>query len=251
MHDTARTLGRRFFETYCGAGGTVVDLGALDVNGSLRDVAPPGLRYIGVDMAAGPGVDVVVENPDILPFETGSVDYVVSSSCFEHAEHFWLLFGEVQRVLKPAGLFYVNAPSNGLYHRYPVDCWRFYPDAGLALERWGRKLGRNTLLLESFIAPGDGGAWNDFVAVFVQDAAEQGHHPQRIAATARGLTNVWQRTAGGELVLRREISLPEDQRLLRRSRLDVERLSAELDAARALIARLEAGIAPGSGTSSE
>ena len=251
MHETARALGQRFFEAYCSAGGTAVDLGSLDVNGSLRDVAPPGLRYIGVDMAEGPGVDVVAESADLLPFESSSVDYVVSSSCFEHAEHFWLLFADVQRVLKPAGLFYVNAPSNGPYHRYPVDCWRFYPDAGLALERWGQKLGWNTLLLESFIAPSEGGTWNDFVAVFVKDGAEQERHPARIAATARGLTNVWQRAAGGELVLRRELPLPEDQRLLRRSRADVARLSAELEAARALIARLEAGIAPGSGTTGE
>jgi SAM-dependent methyltransferase len=68
-----------------------------------------------------------------LPFADGSVDVVLSSSCFEHSEFFWLLFLEILRVLRPEGLFYLNAPSNGPFHRYPVDCWRFYPDSGNAL----------------------------------------------------------------------------------------------------------------------
>ena len=245
MHDTARALGRLFFDTYCGpaASGVVVDLGALDVNGSLREEAPPGLRYIGLDVAPGPGVDVVAEDPDVLPFETGSVDCVVSSSCFEHAECFWQLFGEVQRILKPQGLFYVNAPSNGPYHRYPVDCWRFYPDAGLALERWGRKLGHRTLLLESFIASSDGGTWNDFVAVILQDERHPPQHQARLADTARGVTNLWRRNSEGELSLRREVALPEDMRQLKRCRAEVERLSAELAEARAEVRRLEERLA--------
>lgn len=245
MHDTARTLGRLFFDTYCGpaATGVVVDLGALDVNGSLRGEAPPGLSYIGFDVAPGPGVDIVADDPDVLPFETASVDCVVSSSCFEHAERFWQLFGEVQRILKPQGLFYVNAPSNGPYHRYPVDCWRFYPDAGLALERWGRKLGHRTLLLESFIASSAGGMWNDFVAVILQDERHHPHHQARLADTARGLTNVWRRDGSGELSLRREVALPEDMRQLKRCRAEVERLSAELVQAKAKVQHLEERLA--------
>ncbi len=246
MHDTARALGRLFFNTYCSAEGqaTILDIGAMNVNGSLRAEAPPGLRYIGIDMEPGPGVDIVVDDPGMLPFETASADVVVSSSCFEHAEHFWLLFGEVQRVLKPGGLFYVNTPSNGPYHRYPTDCWRFYPDAGLALERWGRKLGHATLLLESFIASNDGGVWNDFVAVFLRDQAHEQQHPRRIADSARGLSNVWRRD-GGELALRREVALPEDLRRLKRCQSEVERLSSELAMARTRLRQLE-GNAEGS-----
>ena len=43
-------------------------------------------------------------------------------------------FDAVQKAEKVTDwLFYLNAPSNGEFHRYPVDCWRFYPDAGGAL----------------------------------------------------------------------------------------------------------------------
>ena len=54
------------------------------------------------------------------------------------------------RVLKPAGLLYINAPSNGDYHRYPVDCWRFFPDSGVALQNWANRNGYECAMLESF-----------------------------------------------------------------------------------------------------
>ena len=43
MHISALNFGKLFFETYCGAmeGAVVHDIGAQDVNGSLRDVCPP------------------------------------------------------------------------------------------------------------------------------------------------------------------------------------------------------------------
>ena len=80
---------------------------------------------------------MVLDDPYHLPLASESVDVVVSSSRFEHVEFFWLMFNEVLRVFKPDGLFYLNAPSNGEFHRYPVDCWRFYPDAAQALVNWG------------------------------------------------------------------------------------------------------------------
>ena len=63
---------------------------------------------------------IVLEDPYKLPFDSDSVDIVICSSCFEHSEMFWLLFLEVMRILKPTGLFYMNAPSNGAFHK--ISC---------------------------------------------------------------------------------------------------------------------------------
>ena len=182
MHPSAMNHGTLFFSTYLAAHAKplVLDIGAQDVNGSLRQAAPPGTRYVGVDFVAGTGVDVVLDDPYQPPFADGSIDAVVSSSCFEHIEMFWLVFNEVLRVLKPDGLFYLNAPSNGHFHRYPVDCWRFYPDSGLALVRWAVRSGYQPALLESFIGYQHLDVWNDFVAVFVKDAAQVPRHPARM-----------------------------------------------------------------------
>src|SRR6266481_4259011 len=153
MHDTAYQIGRLFFESYFdGQAPSVLDVGSRDINGTLRACAPPGTKYVGVDLESGAGVDVVLKDPNKLPFEPNSFDATVSSSCFEHDQMFWLTFLEMARVTKHGGFIYINAPSNGFYHSYPYDNWRFYPDSGLALTEWAKTDGLRLQLIESFVA---------------------------------------------------------------------------------------------------
>jgi SAM-dependent methyltransferase len=191
MHTTAISNAELFFSTYLKRDwqGTIVEIGAQDVNGSLRSLCPSGARYIGVDFVAGKGVDIVLEDPYKLPLDDATVDVVVSSSVFEHSEMFWLLFVEVLRTLKPAGLFYLNTPSNGDYHQYPVDCWRFYPDSGQALANWAKRCGYNAELLESFISAQSVDVWSDCVAVFIKDAAHAERYPHRMLDVKKDFYN--------------------------------------------------------------
>jgi SAM-dependent methyltransferase len=171
MHDTAFEIGRAFFSIYAGPDMAILDVGSQDVNGSLRGCAPPGSTYLGIDMSAGRGVDVILEDPHHYPFEDGRFDIVVSTSCLEHDPMFWLTFLEMARVTKPGGYIYINVPSNGQYHRFPTDNWRFYPDAGLGLEAWARREGQSVTLVESFIARRKQDSWNDAVMVFARGTA--------------------------------------------------------------------------------
>lgn len=191
MHDTAMFFGEEFFKTYLGesTGKVIVDVGAQDVNGSLRSVAPENNKYIGIDFVEGKGVDLVFDDPYTLPFDDEAADVVVCSSCFEHSEFFWLLFNDILRILKPSGLLYLNVPSNGTFHRYPIDSWRFYPDSGIALQNWGRRSGYTPILLESFIGNQKFHGWNDFVGVFLKDEAQAKHFPMRIQNNMAGFKN--------------------------------------------------------------
>ena len=167
MHDTAYEHGRRFFALYWQEHfRDVVELGSQDVNGSLRDHAPAAASYQGLDTAPGPGVDRVVTPGAPLPLPDACADVVVTSSALEHDPCFWETFLDLVRLLRPGGLLYINAPSNHAFHRYPVDCWRFYPDAGTALVAWSRRRGTEVELVESFIARPAAEGWSDFVAVF-------------------------------------------------------------------------------------
>ena len=190
MHDTAMRNGEAFFRAYAPTfpeGASVVDIGAQDVNGSLKSACPAGFRYTGLDFIEGKGVDIVLTDPYKLPLDNESVDIAVSSSCFEHSEMFWLTYLETMRVLKPHGLFYLNVPSAGSFHRYPVDCWRFYPDSGSALVKWGERSGFRNVLLESFIETS--GKWGDFVGVFLKDAQFAGRYPERILRSQPDFAN--------------------------------------------------------------
>ncbi|CAN5373028.1 hypothetical protein BH11PSE11_BH11PSE11_31950 [soil metagenome] len=219
MHTTAMSHGRLFFQTYATKipGAIVVDIGAQNVNGSLREVCPPNCKYVGVDFITGKGIDVVLQDPYKLPFEDASIDIVVSSSCFEHSEMFWVLFLEILRVLKPGGLCYLNVPSNGEFHRFPVDCWRFYPDSGNALVTWAKRNGYPTVLLESFTGhqatSGEPSLqqWNDYIAVFLKDEAQIGQYPARIQHQYRSFDNGY--LHGGQSFVNEQFQ-PEDKRRL-------------------------------------
>lgn len=113
----------------------IADLGSYDVNGSYRFLfANPVWHYQGLDVSAGPNVDIVLNDPYCWrALASNSMDVVISGQAFEHIEFFWLTVLELSRVLKPGGLCCLIAPSGGPEHRYPVDCWRFYRDGMRAL----------------------------------------------------------------------------------------------------------------------
>lgn len=213
VHKTAIDNARHFAEVYLAGveGITIAEIGSQDVNGSIRPVFGEKVRYIGLDFADARGVDIVLEDPYRLPFPDGELDVVVTSSCFEHSEFFWLTFVEAARALRSGGLLYLNAPSNGPVHGYPVDCWRFYPDSGQALARWAVRSGQDVLLLESFTTEQQGGYLNDFVAVFVKDSIRAPDHPRRIQDRLKAFTNGY---VHGEAELRNRQQLTEDQRAL-------------------------------------
>lgn len=149
MHPSAYLSGQKFFETYWeNSFKDILDIGAMDVNGSLRTVAPAGATFVGIDLYMGPGVDQVLDDPYVYPFPDGSFDAVLSTSCFEHDTFFWLTFLEAARVLSDRGFFYVNVPSQASYH-CPPDCWRLFPDSGIALEQWAERSKVPIRLVES------------------------------------------------------------------------------------------------------
>jgi len=116
----------------------IYDLGSQDVNGSYRKLFNyPSWRYVGIDMAQGANVDIVLKTPyHWKEVASESVDVLISGQAFEHIEFFWITLLEIERVLKPGALCCILAPSSGPEHKYPVDCWRFYPDGMRALARF-------------------------------------------------------------------------------------------------------------------
>lgn len=115
----------------------IADIGSMDVNGCYQPLfARERWTYTGVDLDAGKNVDVILPSAYEWPFDDGQFDVVVSGQALEHVEFVWLTVKEVARVLKGGGLCCLIAPSAGPEHRYPVDCWRIYPDGMRALAKY-------------------------------------------------------------------------------------------------------------------
>jgi len=166
MHNSAMWWGRQFLNNYS-ISGKILEIGSCNVNGGLRDLCPSGSEWIGVDIAPGPGVDIVLENPHKLPFSDETFDVVLSSSVFEHTDFFWELFKEKCRCVKPGGYIYINAPSAGEYHGHPTDSWRFYRDAGFSLEKWSKFCGYPVRAIHCSVDTNT--QYCDFVAIYVKD----------------------------------------------------------------------------------
>ena len=174
MHYSAYINAQKFYENYCYENiknKKILDVGSYDVNGTMKPIFEQG-QYIGLDMEEGPNVDVVGRAQEI-PFIEDFFDIVISSSCFEHDDMFWVSFKEMCRVLKPGGYMYIQAPQNGPYHGWPGDNWRFYADSWRALEKWGKSLGYEVELIESYIdektpSPEYEGdrIWNDSIGIY-------------------------------------------------------------------------------------
>lgn len=137
----------------------VLDVGGANVNGGYGGIFPPPFIVLGADIAAGDGVSVVLTDPYKIPLRSGSVDVVISGQMLEHCEFFWLSFCEMMRVLRPDGFLFLIAPSSGPVHSYPVDCYRFYPDAYRALAKYA-----GCDLVD--VWRDDRGPWCDLVGVF-------------------------------------------------------------------------------------
>jgi Glycosyl transferase family 2/Methyltransferase domain len=138
----------------------VLDVGGADINGSYREVfSKPPFCYRVADTAGGPGVDIVLTDPYRIAFADCSVDIVISGQALEHIEFFWRTFAEMARIVRTDGFIFLIAPSAGAIHRYPVDCYRFLPDAFGALAKHA-----GCTLVESWLD--ERGPWRDLVGVF-------------------------------------------------------------------------------------
>ena len=173
MHHSAYINAEKFYHKYCVENienKKILDVGSCDVNGTMKPIFKKGI-YVGLDIEEGPNVDVVGISHN-LPFENEEFDIIISSSCFEHDDMFWISFQEMCRVLKPNGYIYINAPSAGPYHGHPTDNWRFYADSWKALEKWARINKFKIELIETYIdldtplAINEWSNWNDSIGIY-------------------------------------------------------------------------------------
>lgn len=131
--------------------GRVVELGSRNINGSIRPWFASAASYTGVDMVAGPGVDVVA---DAVTFEPDQPpDVVLCLEVLEHSPEAAAIVANAARILKSGGWFLVTcatdprAPHSAVdggalhpseYYRNvpPGDLYAWVTGAGLSIEQF-------------------------------------------------------------------------------------------------------------------
>jgi SAM-dependent methyltransferase len=84
-----------------------------------RELFEPYVRkYIGCDLPGNDLADNLIDPSGVLPFNSSSVDIVLSSQVLEHVEDPSLYLNEAHRILKAKGVLILS--THGI--------WRFHPD---------------------------------------------------------------------------------------------------------------------------
>jgi SAM-dependent methyltransferase len=107
----------------------VLEVGARDVNGSLRswiESLDPA-SYFGVDILPGTGVDRIGRVEVLLADEgPDRFDLIIATEVVEHVHDWRAAFDNMKAVLKPQGLLLLTTRSPGFpLHGYPSDYWRY------------------------------------------------------------------------------------------------------------------------------
>jgi SAM-dependent methyltransferase len=178
-------------------GARVLEVGSLDINGSVRELFAD-CEYTGVDLQIGPGVDLACQG-QLVEFPTSHFDTAISAECLEHNPFWRETVANMLRMTRPAGLVMISCATTG---RLEHGTTRTNPDASpfTSAEKWDYYKNltaadiEHSLNLEGWLA--DWGSWTNFITkdlYFVGirhggapklDAAMKAHFDARYSMTA-------------------------------------------------------------------
>lgn len=160
MHPSVIDFVERVLPTEKIKGAKVLEVGAYDVNGSVRPFIEkhhPAM-YVGVDRKRGPGVDLVADCEHLVKHMGGDAwDFVISCEMLEHVDNWRVCMRQMTWAVSPGGLLLVTTRSPGFpYHPFPVDNWRFTVND---MERIVEALRLQAVTIEEDKGPGSPGVF--------------------------------------------------------------------------------------------
>lgn len=97
----------------------VLDIGGRDINGTPRPLYPAADPYVVLDIADGPGVDIVADAATWKPDR--AYDVVVCAEVFEHTPDWRKIIATARRALRPGGLLVATMAGPGRQPHSAVD----------------------------------------------------------------------------------------------------------------------------------
>jgi len=114
--------------------GPYLEVGSKDYGSTqdLRRLFSDRDKYIGADMQAGPGVDIVldfIQNFEEIDATLGGIRFgtIFCLSVLEHCEQPFKMAENLTALMMPKGKICLSVPFSWKIHGYPSDYWRFTP----------------------------------------------------------------------------------------------------------------------------
>lgn len=112
---------------------SVIEIGSLNINGTVRDFFENCKRYVGVDLQEGPCVDLICEGQNV-DFPDNEFDVSVSAECFEHNPYWAETFYNMYRMASSFVIFTCASdgrPEHGTTRTTPENSpftleWNYY-----------------------------------------------------------------------------------------------------------------------------
>jgi hypothetical protein len=86
-------------------------------------------KAVGLDMIAGPGVDIVHDLEQPLSEEHGKFNHVDLVSVLEHCKRPWKVAANIEKLMVRDATLLICVPFVWRVHDYPGDYWRMTPAA--------------------------------------------------------------------------------------------------------------------------
>jgi SAM-dependent methyltransferase len=134
MHLNSELLFARYAKGYFRPGMRVLEIGPDGFPSAYRkSINDSSIGWDTLDLHENPQLTHRARSPYEFPIPDATYDIAVSGQVIEHVGRIWVWIREVARVVKPGGMVITINPVSWPYHRFPIDCWRIYPDGMKAL----------------------------------------------------------------------------------------------------------------------
>ncbi len=118
---TALVKERDILEVGCGRGLMLSNL----ISAKKRSGIDPSSEAIEFAKTHIPEANLQVAFAQKLPFEDNTFDLVYSLEVIEHVKEYELMVSEVERVLKPGGIIFIQTPNYPIKRFYDLIFWAF------------------------------------------------------------------------------------------------------------------------------
>lgn len=91
---------------------SVIEIGSLNINGTVRVLFENTKQYLGLDLGEGDGVDLICKGEE-YDGPSESFDVAISAECFEHNPQWVETFENMYRLTRKGGLVTFTCASTG------------------------------------------------------------------------------------------------------------------------------------------